>query len=183
MTLDKTLAKIEHDLQVGDLGKARDRIHGLIANYPDNLALRRKLGAVYWRLQMPEMAGRYWYLEEHKDQEMTSACNRFEAQFGNDPMLMLFALRFRGNIELIKDTYPGRLLSELDRRAKEKHRGYENFQRRGAARFQKQPSELEKHKTRNSIIQWGCIILAILSILFFLAGVIDGIMSITRWLT
>ncbi|WP_315906895.1 DUF6584 family protein, partial [Priestia koreensis] len=31
----ETLAKIEQDIKSGDLGKARDRLHGLISTYPN----------------------------------------------------------------------------------------------------------------------------------------------------
>lgn len=37
----KTLKRIEKDIENNNLGKARDRLHGLIATYPNELALRK----------------------------------------------------------------------------------------------------------------------------------------------
>lgn len=39
MSLEETLKKVGRDIASGDYGKARDRLHGLIATYPNNLAL------------------------------------------------------------------------------------------------------------------------------------------------
>ena len=75
MPIEETLARIEGEIAAGDLGKARDRLHGLLSTYPADLMLRRKLGDVYWRLQYPEMAGRYWYLVEEKSPQMLEACD------------------------------------------------------------------------------------------------------------
>ncbi len=55
-----TLKKIEEDILKNDLGKARDRLHGLISTYPNDLELRKKLGEIYFELKHPSMAGRYW---------------------------------------------------------------------------------------------------------------------------
>ncbi len=181
MALENTLDKVESDIQAGDLGKARDRIHGLIASYPDHLELRKRLGQIYWRLQMPEMAGRFWYLEEHKDENMARACNRFEAQFGNDPVFIIFAIKFKGNLETIKDTYPGQLLLDLDRRAKTKHGWYEDFRKKGGAKYQQYKYTTNTNQTRDSIIKWGCISAIVLLVLFFLVGVIGGIVTFVRW--
>jgi hypothetical protein len=68
--IEKSLEIVQKDINNGDLGKARDRLHGLISSSPDNLSLRKLLGNIYWQLQMPEMAGRYWYLEAEKDEKM-----------------------------------------------------------------------------------------------------------------
>jgi hypothetical protein len=180
MALEQTLERIEHDIRRGDLGKARDRLHGLIVSYPDNLDLRKQLGGVYWRLQLPEMAGRYWYLIEEKDQNMLSACKRFEAQFGNDPAKILFAIKFKGSLETIKDTYAGRLLLDLQRQAKKKHGWYENFQTRGAEKHHQHKYGTGENKITGFIVKWGCITIMVVLVLLFLAGVIGGINSLLR---
>ncbi|MFC0187145.1 DUF6584 family protein [Fictibacillus aquaticus] len=95
--------RIEHDIANGDLGKARDRLHGLLSTYPNNLKIRRKLGDIYYQLQDPAMAGRYWYLEEEKTPEMTAACEKFERAHGQDPKYMLRALKYNGNHKKIDD--------------------------------------------------------------------------------
>ncbi|MED4651813.1 DUF6584 family protein [Bacillus pseudomycoides] len=98
---EKTLIKIEKDIENHDLGKARDRLHGLIQAYPEDLSLRKKLGDIYFKLQYPTMAGRYWYLEENKTPEMLQACQRFEKSMGNIPNEIVRALKFKGDSAII----------------------------------------------------------------------------------
>ncbi len=66
MSKPETLRKVEYDIRNGNLGLARDRLHGLMLSYPDDLNLRVRLGEVYSMLQQPVMAGRYWYLVAEK---------------------------------------------------------------------------------------------------------------------
>jgi hypothetical protein len=63
------------------------------------------------------MAGRYWYLEEEKTPDMAAACEAFERSCGGNPVYLLLGLKFRGDIEPIRDTYAGRTLLELQARA------------------------------------------------------------------
>ncbi|MEN1937895.1 DUF6584 family protein [Paenibacillus sp. 102] len=99
----KTLIKIEKDIENHNLGKARERLHGLIQSYPDDLSLRKKLGDIYFRLQYPTMAGRYWYLEENKTPEMIQACQQFEKAMGNSPDEIVRALKFKGDSAIINN--------------------------------------------------------------------------------
>lgn len=117
----ETMIKVEYDLQHGDLGKARDRLHGLMLAYPDDLALRVKLAEIYWDLQQPAMAGRYWYLVENKTPEMVRAIEAFEKKEGNRPLQIARALNFSGDIEQIEGTYPALKIAELMAVVKEKH--------------------------------------------------------------
>lgn len=98
----KTLKKIEEDIENNNFGKARDRLHGLISTYPNELYLRKQLGDIYYKLQYPEMAGRYWYLEEHKTDIMHESCLLFEKSMGNDPYHISRALKFKGDSIHIK---------------------------------------------------------------------------------
>ncbi len=181
MSLDRTLQQVEVDIRAGDLGKARDRLHGLIVSYPDNLALRQQLAQVYWQLNFPEMAGRYWYLVEDKSEEMLQACRRFEAQFRNDPALMLFAIKFKGDMEAIRDTYAGRLLANLHRQAREKYSWYEAFRKRGPEKYHHYKYEAGKHRIRDFFLKWGCIAIAALVAVLFSIGVIDGLLRAIHW--
>ncbi|GKU82933.1 hypothetical protein NCCP28_23290 [Niallia sp. NCCP-28] len=95
----KTLKKLEEDLQKNDLGKARDKLHGLISTYPNELQLRKKLEDIYFELKYRSMAGRYWYLEESKAPEMVRACIQFEKIMGKDSKRIARALRYKGDIE------------------------------------------------------------------------------------
>jgi hypothetical protein len=175
MSIKETLQKVEFDLQQGDYGKARDSLHGLISSYPDDLSIRRKLGDVYWKLQYPAMAGRYWYIEENKSPEMVIACKAFESEFSNDPMQMLFAIKFRGDFRLIEKSYTGRVLLDLHDQAKEKHNYYVDFRNEKAAKF----FHFRKGSgSRNIIFQIGC--LAFLIIVLFLFAV--GIYTTVGWI-
>lgn len=97
-----TLKRIEKDIENDDLGKARDRLHGLISTYPNELDLRKKLGDVYFELQYPAMAGRYWYLEENKTPQMEKACMEFENSMGHDMNNIARALKYKGDMALVK---------------------------------------------------------------------------------
>lgn len=81
------------------MGKARDRLHGLISTFPNELDLRKKLGDIYFKLKYPAMAGRYWYLEKNKTPGMIKACIVFENSMGNDVNKIARALKYKGDIE------------------------------------------------------------------------------------
>ncbi|WP_371922588.1 DUF6584 family protein [Sporosarcina sp. Marseille-Q4943] len=108
------LKRIEEDIESDDLGKARDRLHGLISTYPNELELRKKLGDIYFELKYPAMAGRYWYLEKNKTPQMKKACIVFENSMGNDMDKIARALKYKGDIELLEglDIDPAFLSSE-----------------------------------------------------------------------
>ncbi len=175
MSLKQTLQKVEADIQQGDYGKARDRLHGLISSYPDDLSIRRKLGEIYWKLQFPAMAGRYWYLEDDKSPEMEIACKSFESTFGNNVMKMLFAIKFQGDFRLIEEHYAGRVLLNLHEQAKEKYRFYVDFRNKRANKFYQSP----KGKNKNSLfIAIGCLIFLV--VLIGLVGI--GLVTIAGWI-
>ena len=48
------------------------------------------------------MAGRYWYLEEHKTDIMHESCLLFEKSMGNNPHHIARALKFKGDSNHIK---------------------------------------------------------------------------------
>ncbi|MCM3711852.1 DUF6584 family protein [Sporosarcina luteola] len=96
------LKRIEKDIENDDLGKARDRLHGLISAYPNELELRKMLGDIYFQLKYPAMAGRYWYLEKIKTPQMKKACMEFENSMGHDMNKIAQALKYKGDIELLE---------------------------------------------------------------------------------
>lgn len=174
MPLRQTLERVEQEIQNGNLGQARERVYGLINSYPDNLSLRRKLAEIYWKLQYPAMAGRYWYLEEDQTAEMKSACQIFEKQMGEDPLQILLALKFRGNLEAVENQYAGRILLGLHKRAKEKYtnRMYQDFRNQGAKKFYApQPAKSKKDSV-------GCALIAALGA----ALVLIGLYTIVEWI-
>uniref|UniRef100_UPI003EC10FED DUF6584 family protein n=1 Tax=Bacillus cytotoxicus TaxID=580165 RepID=UPI003EC10FED len=150
---EKTLKKIENDIQNNDLGKARERLHGLIAAYPNALDLRKKLGDIYYKLQYPAMAGRYWYLEEQKTPEMIEACSLFEKSMGNNANQIARALKFKGDNETIKELCSEHNVSSLQEKVTEK--------------MIEEPEETWQDR----LVPFGCISALILIILFALLGI------------
>ena len=172
MPIQQTLAKIEREIAAGDYGTARDRLHGLIATYPNDLTLRRKLGQVYWHLQYPAMAGRYWYLEADPTPDMAAACRAFERACGEDPLQILQALKFRGDLATI-DPSAARKLGALQARVAERY-GYRfDFQGRGAAHYQ--PTA---RPWQDQALIAGCLFVALIGALLMIVGVF----TVASWL-
>lgn len=148
-----TLKKIEKDILNNDLGKARDRLHGLISTYPNELELRKKLGEIYFELKYPSMAGRYWYLEENKTPEMVKACIEFEKSMGNDPNRIARVLKYKGNIEILKRLELDQAITSIQNKVREK--------------LIEEPEDSLEDK----LVTFGCLSIIILIIIFTLIGV------------
>ncbi|MGB5945660.1 DUF6584 family protein [Paenisporosarcina sp.] len=149
----KTLKKIEEDIEKSDLGKARDRLHGLVSTYPNELEVRGKLGDIYFALKYPAMAGRYWYLEKNKTPEMEEACIQFEKSMGNDSFSIARAIKFKGDNEIINRLQLNQEISSLQYKVKEK--------------LTEEPSDTLGDK----LVTIGCFAVLILIILFTLIGI------------
>ncbi|RRN67895.1 DNA helicase [Peribacillus simplex] len=149
----KTIKKIEEDIEKNDLGKARDRLHGLISTFPNELDLRRKLGDIYFALKYPSMAGRYWYLEKNKSPEMVKACIQFEKSMGNDPIRIGRAIKFKGDSEVLKRLQLDQVISPIQNKVKEN--------------LLEEPEDPFKDK----LVIFGCFSIIILTIIFALVGV------------
>ncbi len=167
------LRRIEEDIAAGDYGKARDRLHGLLATYPNDLTLRRKLGDLYWQLRYPAMAGRYWYLEEQKTPDMVAACQAFERSCGHDPLQILLALKFRGEIEAMRHTFAGQTLLALQSRAKEERGVLVEFGKSGREKYHLIPQARPDNRLR-----WiGCFLISSVALVLMAIGLI----TILRW--
>ncbi len=119
MTRESSVEKVDFEIVQGNLAKARDRLLGLIATYPNDLTLRTKLGDVYWKMELPAMAGRYWFLEENKTETMSAACVGFEKSCRGNPLNILRALRFCGSVEKLASDFAGRKLISLQEKCNE----------------------------------------------------------------
>ena len=175
MPLTNTLAAVERDIENGDLGKARDRLHGLVSAYPSDLSLRRRLGQVYWDLRYPAMAGRYWYLEEAKTPTMAAACAAFERSCGGDPLKILLAIKYRGDLEAIQDTYAGRTLLELRAQAKARYPWFP-FPVQTKRETRIKPDQ--KPSAGNAALLAGCLIVGLLALGLMVVGAITVIQRI-----
>ena len=170
----ETLRRIEREIEAGDWGKARDRLHGLLVTYPDDLTLRRRLGEVYGQLHYPAMAGRYWYLEEDRTPEMDRACAAFERACGHDAAQILMALKFNGDVTALGDTYAGRTLLALQERVRQE-RGYQIlFGRRGAERYQ----YTERARAGGRWLLIGCLAAGLVAAALMVAGLV----AVIQWI-
>ncbi len=161
MPLVKTLDRIEQDVASGDYGKARDRLHGLISTYPDDLSLRRRLGDVYWQLQYPAMAGRYWYLEERRSPEKVQACAAFERACGNRSLLILLALKYRGDVEAISDAFARRTLLRLQKQVRDEYGYVVDARKRSTEKIKWAPSP--KRVWLDRVVLIGLFVILILT--------------------
>jgi hypothetical protein len=169
----ETLRRIEREIEAGDWGKARDRLHGLLVTYPDDLTLRRRLGEVYGQLHYPAMAGRYWYLEEDRTPDMDRACAAFERACGHDEAQILMALKFNGGLAALGDTYAGRTLLALQEQVRQE-RGYQiEFGKKGAERYR----YTEQAQARGRWLLIGCLAAALVAA----ALMVTGLVAVVQW--
>ncbi len=80
MPLRDTLVRVDADLAAGRVPLARQRLRGLVASFPHDLTLRRRLAEVYRLYGEPAEAGRWMYLEEDRDTDETTA---FEERYAS----------------------------------------------------------------------------------------------------
>ncbi|UZN02888.1 DUF6584 family protein [Cellulomonas sp. S1-8] len=93
MTVERTLAKVDEDLRLGDVEMARTRLRSLVQSLPHRLDARDRLADVYRLEGNLVEAGRWSYLGEDRDPEEVAA---FERACGDDAVRIMRALRWRG---------------------------------------------------------------------------------------
>lgn len=93
--LEEKLDSIRNDLNAGDLDSAREQLKGIPPQVGSTSEFSQEIGELYWQLDYPAMAGRYWYLIENKTPEMISACKDFEHSCGDHPYEILNTLGWR----------------------------------------------------------------------------------------
>ncbi len=89
------LRRAEEDIASGHLGIARDRLHGLVVSFPDDLSLRIRLGDVYDQLGYPIEAGRLWFLEPDPTAHQLDAIQKFVKACRGDPDMIATNLKLR----------------------------------------------------------------------------------------
>lgn len=93
MSVERTLARVEADLRIGDVTMARTRLLSLLQSQPYHLDARERLADVY-RLDGNHVeAGRWSYLSEPRDPAEVAA---FEHACGRNPIRIMRALHWRG---------------------------------------------------------------------------------------
>lgn len=163
MSLQNTLSKIDTEIDQGNLGKARDRLQGLITSFPDDLSLRAKLAEIYWKLQEPVMAGRYWFLLEPETETMLIAIKEFEKRHGNDPLQILHNNKFRGDYNLTKDTFAGQKLLELEQQANKKYPEFKGIRKEVSG-------EINNNSNSNRYLTFISLIMLLLIIAIWIIG-------------
>ncbi|MGD9855321.1 MAG: DUF6584 family protein [Planctomycetaceae bacterium] len=172
MSKDSTLKRIESEIAAGDLGKGRDRLHGLISSYPNDLTLRSRLAEVYWKLQYPHRAGCYWFLEEHQTHETREAVAAFEKRCGGDPWIILHSIKFRGDPDHLSPLARERLEGVIAR-CKAKYGRYPDFSQKRTRYI-----ETAQQKATTTLLATGCITALVL----IGACAIVGLITIVSWL-
>ncbi len=114
----QALERIEADLKIGDLGKARDRLHSLIQNHPADTSLRSRLAGIYWQIKLPVEAGRYWYLEENRNEDEEFAVDIFKKNCGYRASVILRRLKLKVDIAQLDSEFAREQVRELVRLCK-----------------------------------------------------------------
>lgn len=166
MPRETTLAKVDAEIAAGHLGRARDRLLGLLSTFPDDLELRHRLGSLYWKLQDPSMAGKYWYLEAASSAEQQTARAAFEQRHGGHPARILEALKIRGKACTLATDYSRSALTRLLDQAGP------------AARSRKARAERASSGTRGAVLQYGCMLLLALWTTLAIVGLLSILESL-----
>ena len=193
MAKEAALARVEADLRSGDVGKARDRLHTLVHDYPNDVGLRTRLAEVYQRLKFPAMAGRYWYLEASWTAEMEDSIAIFRRSCGDDPLRILSALKFRGDSSQIPK-YARERLGSLQQAVHGKY-GFSAEPNTPSRMLRRRRGEMLRAATygqesirhpssrgfvtfgRNRVHRWAALAGAVI-----IALAATGLVSIARWL-
>ncbi len=172
MSKVSTLKRVSDDIARGDLGKARDRLHGLIKAYPVDLSIRTCLAEIYYKLQYPSMAGCYWYLEEDESEQISQSVDIFEKRCGHDPWQILCRIKFKGNPDSLESAFAREKLSCLIRDCKRKYGMYPEVKDNT-----REWKETKKRKLSNATAGLGCFL--VVCIIAF--AVVVGIRTIFGW--
>lgn len=148
---EQTRQKIEEEIEAGKMGIARDRLHGLVLSFPEDLELRSRLGDVYWKLGYPVEAGRYWFLDPSLEGDKSAAVESFVRSCGSDAELILKRLRLRNDVEGL----------DVEARAR-----LEDVLRRANASLPPAPRRVDEAKDNSWVWIVGCatILLSVLTL-------------------
>ncbi|MBO3087933.1 DUF6584 family protein [Cellulomonas dongxiuzhuiae] len=117
MTVERTLARVDDDLRTGDVEMALTRLRSLVRSLPHRLDARERFADVHRLAGNAVEAGRWSYLAEHRDPDEVTA---FERAFGDDPVRVMQALRWRGPETAATTESARRILLDVRTRAEAK---------------------------------------------------------------
>lgn len=173
--------EIDDLIEEGDLNSAKNNLHDLLNNNPNNLDIRTKLGQVYWGLGDAEAAGRYWFLIEANSPEMVAATFEFVTSCNNDPLEILRRIEFNGEIGELQSEFAKYMLVNLQSEATKPEAL--------ASQFAKNQAELDelilplnyekRSPVRRTLLWAGCITALALPIILLVLTMF----GIGRWVT
>ena len=169
MSKASTLIRVIDDISRKDLGTARDRLLGLLREYPNDLGLRHILGRIYLELQFPKAAGRYLYLVDDQDPVVQNAIKKYEKFKKTRSIDVLKGLRLSGQVDAIDDEYAkSKLLTLLDMCSIKNGRFPKRIPRRSS--------------TESGEVHPGWIAAIIAGLLFLLTSAIWGGIKFVQWI-
>ncbi|MEU5402225.1 DUF6584 family protein [Streptomyces sp. NPDC005963] len=172
MALMDTLARVNADLAAGRVPIARQRLRGLVSSFPEDLALRRRLGEVYRLYGEPAEAGRWMYLEEDRDPAETAA---FEKRYST-PLVRMRALAWRAPESLADTAFAvGQLTAVREAGSGQAGRAVEWT---AIPLHRDEHPEAEESSTTDALISIGLLLM----VLGFFAIWAIGFIAFVRWL-
>jgi len=88
-SIERVMIKVKKDIEMENLQKAKDRLHGLLSKYPNLLKIRFKLSEIYLLEGDLKNAGRYLYLKPNPNSQECKCIREFEDSLGNNPFQIL----------------------------------------------------------------------------------------------
>ncbi|OHB82195.1 MAG: hypothetical protein A2W31_16160 [Planctomycetes bacterium RBG_16_64_10] len=169
MSKQTTLQRVSDDIGRGYLGTARDRLHGLLGIYPDDLSLRSRLAEVYWQLRHPGLAGLYWFLDPERNDDIRTAIAEFERECGGDPWILLTRLKLRWNPDEMPDGFAKEQIRELLDQCRKKYKRVPEFPTgRGPGQRKRKPNQF-----KDAIAALGCGLVVFVVLFLLVMGVIQ----------
>lgn len=167
MSKETVIERVEQDIVQGEYGKARDRLNGLIHIYPNDVWLRGRLAEIWWKLHYPAMAGRYWYLEENRTDEVREAVEAFEKSCQRSPSEMWRLIKFRGDPDALPPFARQRIL-DLIAECKTRYGDYPVL-KEGRTHWKR----TAKRKIAEVSSLVGCLVVVLILIVLSIIGVVS----------
>ncbi|NHC13876.1 DUF6584 family protein [Motilibacter deserti] len=169
MPVDRTLARVDADLAAGDARMATQRLRGLVASYPWRMDVRERLAAAYRMTGDAAQAGRWGYLPGVATPEELQAF----AHATPDPLNRMRALRWAA----AEDSAEPDVRARLRRLRDEAEATYER-----ELRYEALPATLAEPYESNKWLDRLVVAAIVATILFFVLGVANGVVTVVRWL-
>lgn len=100
ISFNRILKKVRKDIELNNFKVARDRLHGLISKYPNNLMLKFQLSNIYLMQNDLVRAGRYGYLKPRPSEELRLSIKKFEKSLGNNSFQILKKISKSSKIDI-----------------------------------------------------------------------------------